>query len=522
MKFVKLYEEWNKERFSSKEEQKAFYRKPMSPVETRLYNPNQLKGFDIPDEIIEKMKSWNVIMKSPWSNSFYSSEDISWNSKPDGSFRVSDHWNFETKGKKHCLTDGPVKNHTNFSLGKFNQKTGKYNILLSVPKDSVNKKIEIRKNKKEFMINPEMIELKSNFKNRVLNKEIFAEVVDRGKTYKGIVRKYTGRELKIENEMGEKIWGENYLDGQVIRLFDKEGNTILDPFDVKFESRRPLGDLRLFNNEELADIKNELQSVASAYGIRDINDRVQTLTQHTWERTLNDCQSFYYINCYRNAFIEIYFFGEKEERKELLEDLKGLLIRLKSIYGFDHINSWKGISHEVRENEHMDEYLEINITFTKSDSNEGFFNFFKKETEYDKMLNQFIERLEKVSGKSPYQIKKLNGRDEFPFWYFDIKDRLVTNEYYTIVYLIKFADIHIMISSAEARKGNSTKYRKSKYPYRIFMGNESVAEEIRVEDSKESNRKKLFELTDKIYKQTKEIDRIEKLKVEINPSADLL
>lgn len=291
------------------------------------------------------------------------------------------------------------------------------------------------------------------------------------------------------------------------------------------ESRRSLGDLRLFNDEELADIKNELQPVASAYGIRDINDRVQTLTQHTWERTLNDCQSFYYINCYRNAFIEIYFFGEKEERKELLEDLKGLLIRLQSMFGFEQINSWQGISHQVRENDHMDEYLEISITLTKSDSNEGFLDLFRKknpETEYDKMLNQFIERLEKVSGKSPYQIKKLNGRGEFPFWYFDIKDRLVTNEYYNVVYLIKFADIHLMISSGDSRKENSTKYRKSPYPYRIFMGNESVAEEIKPEESKESNRKRLFELVDKIYKQTKEIDRIEKLKGEINPSADLL
>lgn len=291
------------------------------------------------------------------------------------------------------------------------------------------------------------------------------------------------------------------------------------------ESRRSLGDLRLFNDEELADIKNELQIVANAHGIRDIHDRVQTVSAYTWERTLNESKSFYYINCYRNAFIDIYFFGEKEERKELLEDLKGLLIRLQSMFGFEQIYSWQGITHRVRENDHMDEYLEISITLTKSDSNEGFLDLFRKknpETEYDKMLNQFIERLEKVSGKSPYQIKKLNGRGEFPFWYFDIKDRLVTNEYYNVVYLIKFADIHLMISSGDSRKENSTKYRKALYPYRIFMGNESVAEEIKPDESKESNRKRLFELVDKIYKQTKEIDRIEKLKGEINPSADLL
>lgn len=290
------------------------------------------------------------------------------------------------------------------------------------------------------------------------------------------------------------------------------------------ESRRSLGDLRLFDDEELEDIKNEFQIVASAHGIRDIHDRVQTLTQHTWERTLNDCKSFFYVNCYRNAFIDIYFFGEEEERKELLEDLKGLLVRLQSMFGFEQLNSWKGLDYSIETNDHMDEYLEINITLTKSNLNEGFLDLFRKqkpETEYDKMLNQFIERLEKVKGKSPYQIKYLR-RGELPYWYYEIKDRIKTNYYYSGVYLVKFDDIQLMISSGDSRKENSTKFKKSPYPYRIFIGNEMVAEEIKPDETKESIRKRLFELVDKIYKQTKEIERLEKLKGEINPSADLL
>ncbi|MFS1664316.1 hypothetical protein [Streptococcus sp. zg-JUN1979] len=45
--------------------------------------------------------------RSPYSLSFYSSKDIDWGYKPEGSLRVSDHWNFGFEGE-HCPTAEPV------------------------------------------------------------------------------------------------------------------------------------------------------------------------------------------------------------------------------------------------------------------------------------------------------------------------------------------------------------------------------------------------------------------------------
>ena len=46
--------------------------------------------------------------KSPYSLSFYSSKNIGWGYKPEGSLRVSDHWNFGEDGE-HCPTAEPVE-----------------------------------------------------------------------------------------------------------------------------------------------------------------------------------------------------------------------------------------------------------------------------------------------------------------------------------------------------------------------------------------------------------------------------
>ena len=52
-----------------------------------------------------KTDEWS---KSPYSLSFYSSKNIGWGYKPEGSLRVSDHWNFGVDGE-HCPTAEPVE-----------------------------------------------------------------------------------------------------------------------------------------------------------------------------------------------------------------------------------------------------------------------------------------------------------------------------------------------------------------------------------------------------------------------------
>lgn len=60
-------------------------------------------GF-MPTEAREEIKSWDVVNKSPYSFSFYNSKNIDWNSKEEGSLRISDHWNFSSpkEEEKHC------------------------------------------------------------------------------------------------------------------------------------------------------------------------------------------------------------------------------------------------------------------------------------------------------------------------------------------------------------------------------------------------------------------------------------
>ena len=58
----------------------------------------------LPLKLLRILEKWEIINKSPYSNSFYNSREISWSNKPEGSLRLSDHWNFETfyDDSKHC------------------------------------------------------------------------------------------------------------------------------------------------------------------------------------------------------------------------------------------------------------------------------------------------------------------------------------------------------------------------------------------------------------------------------------
>ena len=59
--------------------------------------------------IVWLMKEWtSEWSQSPYGESFYNSHDIDWGYKPEGSLRVSDHWNFGEDGE-HCPTAEPVE-----------------------------------------------------------------------------------------------------------------------------------------------------------------------------------------------------------------------------------------------------------------------------------------------------------------------------------------------------------------------------------------------------------------------------
>lgn len=50
-------------------------------------------------------------------------------SKPDGSYRLSDHWNFESKGDVHCRLQGTDKYTQRLILARYDAKTKDYKIL---------------------------------------------------------------------------------------------------------------------------------------------------------------------------------------------------------------------------------------------------------------------------------------------------------------------------------------------------------------------------------------------------------
>lgn len=90
----------------------------------------------IPIEVFKKFHELidTHYWKSPWSYSYYT-EQVDWSNKPDGTYRLADHWNFTTKdGNIHCLTTDSVENDTHWTIAQYDAKVGKYNPILSLPK----------------------------------------------------------------------------------------------------------------------------------------------------------------------------------------------------------------------------------------------------------------------------------------------------------------------------------------------------------------------------------------------------
>ena len=81
-----------------------------------------------------ELKKYGMINKSPYSNSYYNSMDIDWNYKPDGSLRISDHWNFITRDcSKHCETECGTL--SGWYVGVYNAETKKYKLIKKILTD---------------------------------------------------------------------------------------------------------------------------------------------------------------------------------------------------------------------------------------------------------------------------------------------------------------------------------------------------------------------------------------------------
>lgn len=217
----------------TRSERNEYYRKIRGEAIGVVVPQDELHKYNIPQEIIDMMIDWEVRFKSPYSNTFYNTTDISWSYKPDGSLRVSDHWNFYTNDKWHCQTDTKVPNNSHVSIAKYDRKIGRYHIIKSVETDEHVEKLTAAIARKEYLKNPERIARMKEFKNRIANKEIYIKLNHKDKNYEGIVKKWTGTDLKIEDENGNPIFSDNYFSHHSkdeFNLFDKSGNKIDNPY----------------------------------------------------------------------------------------------------------------------------------------------------------------------------------------------------------------------------------------------------------------------------------------------------
>lgn len=82
----------------------------------------------------------NCISASPYnkgySGSFYNTNEKSWDYTPDGTIRVSDHWNFYSQGTIHCITDIDDKKIVGkWVVAQYSASTNRWNVISADEKD---------------------------------------------------------------------------------------------------------------------------------------------------------------------------------------------------------------------------------------------------------------------------------------------------------------------------------------------------------------------------------------------------
>lgn len=75
----------------------------------------------MPSALRAEILAWPFASKSPFSDSWYDRPGKDWDHTPEGCLRVSDHWNFLAKGRRHCPTSKPMAlGNGAWALGRWN------------------------------------------------------------------------------------------------------------------------------------------------------------------------------------------------------------------------------------------------------------------------------------------------------------------------------------------------------------------------------------------------------------------
>ncbi|MEM4203146.1 MAG: hypothetical protein QXS54_03655, partial [Candidatus Methanomethylicaceae archaeon] len=87
----------------------------------------------MPYKFIQEIESWDYVSQSPYSYSFYNKPGKTWDHTPEGIIRISDHWNFISRGQMHAVTDVPVPNETHWTKARY--ENGVWRVLEVLPAD---------------------------------------------------------------------------------------------------------------------------------------------------------------------------------------------------------------------------------------------------------------------------------------------------------------------------------------------------------------------------------------------------
>lgn len=173
----------------------------MLKTENNNLRPEAMPVLTMPEEL-RKFVLTNCTNPSPYnryeSGSFYDCTDKSWDYTPHGSIRVSDHWNFYSHGKMHCITNiDDSRIEGKWVVAKYDSYTGMYNVISIDGKDCT----ALEKHSKRSMAKREIIDPNS-LKQKRLGRAIQIRKEKQAKE----------RAKKIRNgakgNKGTKIWVE--------------------------------------------------------------------------------------------------------------------------------------------------------------------------------------------------------------------------------------------------------------------------------------------------------------------------
>lgn len=139
-----------------------------------------------------------------------------------------------------------------------------------------------------------------------------------------------------------------------------------------------------------------------------------------------------------------------------------------------------------------------------------FFDFLRKDDEEDQIASGFVSRLEKAKmGQNPYEIKLVKCGGRFSTIPLDGNvPEYITSDIYDKIYVVTFDDVDLASCAYPNLRGGGTYYT-------LYIDGEQI-------HCKDKYQKSIFNLVNEIYQSDTKRKKLDKVRRNINPAADLL